>query len=76
MLMAHPSVLRELIDRYETLRRLCASAGGVHERRRMDDVTYTLCVTTGTREIEAALRAAQRQLTGTLPEGGGPALRV
>ncbi|MFE6775768.1 DUF5133 domain-containing protein [Streptomyces sp. NPDC057702] len=74
MLIAHPSVLRELVDRYEMLRRRSGAAGGTRERRRMDDVAYTLCVTTGTREIEAALRAARRQLTGAGPEGGGPAL--
>lgn len=74
MLMAHPSVLRELIERYETLQRHCTLAGGVHQRRRMDDVAYTLCVTTGTREIGAALRAARQQLAGAAPESGEPTL--
>ncbi|WEV29488.1 DUF5133 domain-containing protein [Streptomyces sp. 71268] len=74
MLMAHPSVLRELIDRYEALRARCAAAHDGHERRRMEDVVYTLCVTTGTREIEAALSAARRQLAWAATEGNGPAL--
>lgn len=74
MLMAHPSVLRELIARYEAQRRRCTTHGGAQERRRMDDVVYTLCVTTGTREIEAALQAARRQLGRVGWEGDGPAL--
>lgn len=64
MLMAHPAVLTNLIEQYETLRILHAQDTGPEVRRRMDDVTYTLCVATGTRDIAAALAAARRQLTG------------
>ncbi|MBP2406271.1 DUF5133 domain-containing protein [Streptomyces syringium] len=63
MLMAHPAVLRDLLDRYESLR---AVAGERVVRaqiyRRLQDTAYTLCVTTGTRDIDAALRAARSRV--------------
>ncbi|MFI1252782.1 DUF5133 domain-containing protein [Streptomyces netropsis] len=63
MLMAHPAVLRDLLDRYERLR---AVAGERVVRaqvyRQLQDTAYTLCVTTGTRDIGAALRAARSRV--------------
>ncbi|MEI7031742.1 DUF5133 domain-containing protein [Streptomyces pratensis] len=61
MLMAHPAVLAELLLRYEELR---ARHGEGHEEthRRLEDVTYTLCVSTGTRDLVSALAAARGQL--------------
>ncbi|MEU3608719.1 DUF5133 domain-containing protein [Streptomyces sp. NPDC035033] len=68
MLMAHPAVLRGLIEEYETLRALQAENGGGEVRRRMDDLAYTLCVSTGTRDVDAALIAARHRLPGARPE--------
>ncbi|MFF0430844.1 DUF5133 domain-containing protein [Streptomyces sp. NPDC004327] len=68
MLMAHPAVLRELIEQYETLKLLKAENGGEEARRRMDDLAYTLCVSTGTRDVDAALIAARHRLPGARPE--------
>ncbi|MGK5447404.1 DUF5133 domain-containing protein [Streptomyces radiopugnans] len=68
MLMAHPAVLRDLIERYEDLQ--AQSAGGAEVRQPMDDVAYTLCVSTGTRNVEAAMAAARRQLAGAQGCGG------
>ncbi|MFB7353109.1 DUF5133 domain-containing protein [Streptomyces gardneri] len=68
MLMAHPAVLRNLIEQYETLKVLRAENGGEEVRRRMDDLAYTLCVSTGTRDVDAALIAARHRLPGALPE--------
>ncbi|WP_129837807.1 DUF5133 domain-containing protein [Streptomyces sp. RFCAC02] len=65
MLMAHPTVLRNLIDEYEALRILQADTGGPDVRQRMEDVAYTLCVSTGTRQVDDALAVARRQLEGT-----------
>ncbi|MET9427104.1 MULTISPECIES: DUF5133 domain-containing protein [unclassified Streptomyces] len=65
MLMAHPAVLSQLIEEYETLKALHAEAGGPAVQQRLEDVTYTLCVSTGTQDGEAALRAARRQLLRT-----------
>ncbi|MEU3693963.1 DUF5133 domain-containing protein [Streptomyces narbonensis] len=68
MLMAHPAVLRNLIEQYETLKVLQAESGGEEVRRRMDDLAYTLCVSTGTRDVDAALIAARHRLPGARPE--------
>ncbi len=62
--MAHPAVLRNLVEQYVTLRTLRAEDGGTEVRRRMDDVAYTLCVSTGTRDVDAALVAARHRLPG------------
>ncbi|WP_328917240.1 MULTISPECIES: DUF5133 domain-containing protein [unclassified Streptomyces] len=72
MLMAHPTVLRNLVERYEALRALTGhrNTGGKedkegadpHVRQQLQDTVYTLCVSTGTREIGAALTAARRHI--------------
>lgn len=64
MLMAHPAVLQNLVEQYETLVALHAESGTPQSRRRLADVTYTLCVSTGTRDIDAALIAARFNLPG------------
>lgn len=70
MLMAHPAVLRDLVEQYEVLAALRAEAGGPEVRQRMEDVTYTLCVSTGTRNAEAALEAARARLAENTSVGG------
>lgn len=71
MLLAHPAVLCELVARYESL---CAAAQeravAPDLKRRLDDVTYTLCVTTGTRQLEHALAAARARLAATAGTAG------
>ncbi|MFG3506930.1 DUF5133 domain-containing protein [Streptomyces sp. NPDC047821] len=62
MLMAHPAVLNDLVEQYEALRSVHAETSTPEARRRMDDIAYTLCVTTGTRDVEAALAAARSRL--------------
>jgi hypothetical protein len=62
MVRAHPSLLRELVERCDTLRRLLASGGSAETRRQLEDVTYTLCVVTGTRQLDTALYVARQQL--------------
>ncbi|MFJ3222380.1 DUF5133 domain-containing protein [Streptomyces sp. NPDC086783] len=64
MLMAHPAVLDNLVEQYDTLRVLHAGSGGAEVRRRMDDLAYTLCVATGTNDVDAALIAARHRLPG------------
>ncbi|QHA09327.1 DUF5133 domain-containing protein [Streptomyces broussonetiae] len=67
MVMADPSLLRELVERYESLRRSLAQGGGSAETaRKLGDATYTLCVVTGTRQLDAALFVARRQLADSL----------
>jgi hypothetical protein len=63
MLLPSPAVLAKLVERYENLAASDAEDAehaGPQARRRLDDVTYTLCVSTGTRDIDAALAAARR----------------
>ena len=72
MLMAHPTVLRTLVERYEKLRAQVeeqeqAGPGqdaGVAARlaQQVQDTVYTLCVSTGTREIGPALTAAREHI--------------
>ncbi|MFH9609569.1 DUF5133 domain-containing protein [Streptomyces sp. NPDC017448] len=68
MLMAHPTVLRNLVEQYEVLRLLHADSGSEEARQRMDDVAYTLCVSTGTGDVDSALVAARHRLPGARPE--------
>ncbi|MWA08480.1 DUF5133 domain-containing protein [Streptomyces sp. BA2] len=74
MLMANPVVLKNLLEQYETLSALNAEKGAAEKgtkeaRQRMEDVAYTLCVSTGTRDITAALLAARHQLSAARTEG-------
>lgn len=62
MLMAHPAVLTDLLSQYEALDALRADEGGPEAKQRLDDVSHTLCVATGTRDVDAALIAARHQL--------------
>lgn len=68
MLMAHPAVLQNLLEQFDTLRILRAEDGDAEVQRRMDDIAYTLCVATGTRDIDAALVAARHRLPGARPQ--------
>ncbi len=43
MLMAHPAVLKNLVEQYETLRILHAEDGSPEVRQRMDDVATPVC---------------------------------
>jgi len=68
VLMAHPAVLRNLVEQYDTLRILRAEDGDAEVQQRMDDIAYTLCVATGTRDVDSALVAARHRLPGARPE--------
>ena len=61
-------MLKNLIEQYETLRVLPAENGTPAARRRREDVAYTLCVSTGTRDIDTALVAARHRLPGARTE--------
>ncbi|AQS71200.1 DUF5133 domain-containing protein [Streptomyces pactum] len=62
MLMPHPVVLRGLVDEYEAavLGERADDTGAPGPRTR--DLAYTLCVSTGTRDVARALEAARRWL--------------
>ncbi|MEV4788805.1 DUF5133 domain-containing protein [Streptomyces tuirus] len=62
MLRPHPAVLRRLVDEYEALVAAEAARGPAELSPRARDLAYTLCVSTGTRDVEHALEAAHRWL--------------
>ncbi|MER6631191.1 DUF5133 domain-containing protein [Streptomyces sp. NPDC000987] len=62
MLVPHPTVLRKLVDEYEALLAEETRTGTGRPDRRAQDVAYTLCVSTGTRDVRHALEAARRLL--------------
>jgi Protein of unknown function (DUF5133) len=68
MLMAHPAVLKDLIAQYETLTLLGAGESTPQARQRLADISYTLCVATGTGDVDMALIAARHRLSGARPD--------
>ncbi|GLW04142.1 DUF5133 domain-containing protein [Streptomyces lavendulae] len=70
-MMTHPALLARLVEEYEMESELRAADPHGPVRQQMEDVVYTLCVSTGTRDIEAALAAARERLrTGWPGEPG------
>jgi Protein of unknown function (DUF5133) len=61
MLIPHPAFLRGLVDEYEALAAEEA-AGASGPGSRAQDLAYTLCVSTGTRDLRLALQTARRLL--------------
>ncbi|WP_328430013.1 DUF5133 domain-containing protein [Streptomyces sp. NBC_00443] len=64
MLMPHPAMLRRLVEEYEALGAHDSDleAGAGRRDLRAQDLAYTLCVSTGTREVGQALEVARRML--------------
>ncbi|MER7936149.1 MULTISPECIES: DUF5133 domain-containing protein [unclassified Streptomyces] len=71
MLMPHPATLRRLLTEYETLLAADTRADGTAPGARLEDLVYTLCVSTGTREIAHALRAAHDYLDQPIDSSDG-----
>ena len=63
MLKPHPAELRRLVEEYETLTATPATAA---PESRIADLAYTLCVSTGTRDVGRALATARAWLA---PDG-------
>ncbi|MER7564355.1 DUF5133 domain-containing protein [Streptomyces sp. NPDC048523] len=61
MLIPNPTFLRQLVQEYETLRAE-ESANAAEPSPRARDLAYTLCVSTGTRDVRLALETAHRLL--------------
>ncbi|MFI2642165.1 DUF5133 domain-containing protein [Streptomyces sp. NPDC018610] len=60
--MPHPEFLRKLVDEYETALAEDTATAAAGRNTRAQDLAYTLCVSTGTRDVGAALEAARRML--------------
>ncbi|MEW2166034.1 DUF5133 domain-containing protein [Streptomyces sp. NPDC007084] len=82
MLMPLPATLQGLLTRYETLLAEQSAAPEAALGARVRDLEYTLCVSTGTREISEALETARAYLaataatTATTPTGSGGCRRA
>ncbi|MEU0235099.1 MULTISPECIES: DUF5133 domain-containing protein [unclassified Streptomyces] len=61
MLIPDSRTLRSLLTRYADLR-IAEARGERREGERLEDVSYTLCVVTGTTRVEDALAAADTLL--------------
>lgn len=74
MLMPHPTMLRRLVEEYEALMAHQGDGedGPGRHVLRAQDLAYTLCVSTGTREVGRALEAARRLLAATQDAGAAP----
>lgn len=62
MLMPHPAVLRRLVDEYEALTRSGSTEEQPPAQAQARDLAYTLCVSTGTRDVRHALETARQWL--------------
>ncbi|KOU69234.1 hypothetical protein ADK57_14695 [Streptomyces sp. MMG1533] len=72
MLRPHPAFLRRLVEQYESLRAEEAARGLEAPSPRALDLAYTLCVSTGTRDVRLALDAARRVLRAVPESRSGP----
>ncbi|WP_371530640.1 DUF5133 domain-containing protein [Streptomyces sp. NBC_01283] len=68
MLRPHPTFLHTLLETYSSLLDQQGREDSAEVRQRLDDVSYTLCVSTGTRTPEAAVAWARAQLAGVLSQ--------
>ncbi|UOB07864.1 DUF5133 domain-containing protein [Streptomyces sp. HP-A2021] len=62
MLRPHPAVLRRLVDEYQALSAVVRASDPADASARARDLAYTLCVSTGTRDVERALEVAHQWL--------------
>lgn len=62
LLVPDPKVVRKLLTRYASLQIELARSGRRDEARELDDVSYTLCVTMGTRNVQEAIVVADTLL--------------
>lgn len=62
MLNPDPKVIRSLLSRYADVQLRFSERPTQELQWQLDDVTYTLCVSTGTRSVHDALMAADHVL--------------
>ncbi|GGY34372.1 DUF5133 domain-containing protein [Streptomyces djakartensis] len=74
MLRPNPAVLRRLVEEYEALAASEAASEPAVRSARTRDLAYTLCVSTGTRDVELALELAHQWLAAAPPVARGTAL--
>lgn len=74
MLKPHPAILRRLVEEYEEAVRQEGREAASRPGHRAQDLAYTLCVTTGTRDVRRALEEARHQVAAAYEPtvGGAP----
>ncbi|WP_406431220.1 DUF5133 domain-containing protein [Streptomyces sp. NBC_00631] len=70
LVVPDPKVVRRLLTRYACLRIALAESEGRGSARELEDVSYTLCVTMGTRNVHEAIAAADTLLVARAGRGG------
>ncbi|POX46429.1 DUF5133 domain-containing protein [Streptomyces sp. Ru72] len=65
MLVPDPKAVRRLLTRYASLRIALAERETPEAVRELADVSYTLCVMTGTKDVRDAVAAADALLDGS-----------
>ncbi|MEV5959157.1 DUF5133 domain-containing protein [Streptomyces sp. NPDC051987] len=72
LVVPDPKVVRGLLTRYACLRIALAENEGRDRRSELEDVSYTLCITMGTRTVDEAIVAADTLLVARAGQGGAP----
>ncbi|MEV7387396.1 MULTISPECIES: DUF5133 domain-containing protein [unclassified Streptomyces] len=70
LVVPDPKVVRRLLTRYASLQIALAESGGRERVRELEDVSYTLCITMGTRDVLEAIAAADALLATGARTGG------
>ncbi|MEU9158644.1 DUF5133 domain-containing protein [Streptomyces sp. NPDC048417] len=73
LVVPDPKVVRRLLTRYASLRIALAAGEGREGTRELEDVSYTLCITMGTRNVHEAIAAADTLLVARVRRSGLPA---
>jgi len=71
VLKPHPVMLRNLVKQYEDLLVRDSEKSSYETQQKLEDLSYTLCVSTGTQTVAAALAFAARHLETDQIHGSG-----
>ncbi|MFJ9714276.1 DUF5133 domain-containing protein [Streptomyces sp. NPDC101234] len=69
LVVPDPKVVRRLLTRYASLQIALAESAGREKSRELEDVSYTLCITMGTRDVREAIAAADTLLVAVAGRG-------
>ncbi|MFJ9563958.1 DUF5133 domain-containing protein [Streptomyces fuscichromogenes] len=69
LVVPDPKVVRRLLTRYASLQIALAEHERPEGTRELEDVSYTLCVTMGTRTVHEAIAAADTLLVARAEQG-------
>ncbi|MGW4906915.1 DUF5133 domain-containing protein [Streptomyces sp. NPDC004270] len=70
LVVPDPKVVRRLLTRYASLQIALAEGEGREGTRELEDVSYTLCITMGTRNVHEAIAAADMLLVARVRRSG------